>query len=70
MNLKTNLLSKRRQTQKRMYFMIPPCVNLEKAVLADSEEKAMAPTPVLLPGKSHGWRSLVGCGPWGRKSWT
>ena len=25
------------------------------------------PTPVLLPGKSHGWRSLVGCGPWGRK---
>ena len=24
------------------------------------------PTPVLLPGKSHGWRSLVGCGPWGR----
>ena len=24
------------------------------------------PTPVLLPGKSHGWRSLVGCRPWGR----
>ena len=23
------------------------------------------PTPVLLPGKSHGWRSLVGCNPWG-----
>ena len=23
------------------------------------------PTPVLLPGKSHGQRSLVGCGPWG-----
>ena len=29
-------------------------------------EKAVAPTPVLLPGKSHGWRSLVGCSPWGR----
>ena len=27
----------------------------------------MAPTPVLLPGKSHGRRSLVGCSPWGRK---
>ena len=26
----------------------------------------MAPTPVLLPGKSHGWRSLVGCSPCGR----
>ena len=24
------------------------------------------PTPVLLPGKSHGRRSLVGCCPWGR----
>ena len=23
------------------------------------------PTPVLLLGKSHGWRSLVGCSPWG-----
>ena len=23
------------------------------------------PTPGLLPGKSHGWRSLVGCSPWG-----
>ena len=25
------------------------------------------PTPVLLPGKSHGWRSLVGCSLWGHK---
>ena len=24
------------------------------------------PTPVLLPGKSHGWRSLEACSPWGR----
>ena len=24
------------------------------------------PTPVLLPGKPHGRRSLVGCSPWGR----
>ena len=23
------------------------------------------PTPVLLPGKSHGRRSLEGCSPWG-----
>ena len=27
------------------------------------------PTPVLLPGKSHGRRSLVGCSPWGCKEW-
>ena len=25
------------------------------------------PTPVLLPGKSHGQRSLVVCDPWGRE---
>ena len=25
------------------------------------------PTPALLPGKSHGQRSLVGCSPWGRE---
>ena len=24
------------------------------------------PTPVLLPGKPHGQKSLVGCSPWGR----
>ena len=23
--------------------------------------------PEFLPGESHGQRSLVGCGPWGRK---
>ena len=25
------------------------------------------PTPVLLPGKSHGWKSLVGCSPCGHE---
>ena len=25
------------------------------------------PTPVFLPGESHGWRSLVGYSPWGLK---
>ena len=27
------------------------------------------PTPVLLSGKPCGWRSLVGCSPWGREEW-
>ena len=27
--------------------------------------KQWQPTPVLLPGKSHGWKSLAGCSPWG-----
>ena len=30
-------------------------------------EKAMATHSILLPGKSHGQRSLVGCSPWGRE---
>jgi len=29
--------------------------------------RSNGPTPVLLPGKSHGWRSLVGFSPWGHK---
>ena len=29
--------------------------------------RAWQPTPVLLPGESHGQRSLVGYSPWGRK---
>ena len=30
-------------------------------------EKGMATTPVFLPGKSHGQKSLVGYSPWGHK---
>ena len=33
----------------------------------DLLEKEMQPTPVFLPGKSHGGRSLVGYSPWGLK---
>ena len=29
-------------------------------------EKAMAPHSNTLAWKSHGWRSLEGCSPWGR----
>ena len=37
---------------------LPPFVN---------QRRRWHPTPVLLPGKSHGWRSVVGCSPWGRE---
>ena len=33
----------------------------------NSRRRQWHPTPVLLPGKSHGRRSLVGCSPWGRE---
>ena len=35
--------------------------------LVPARRRQWHPTPVLLPGKSHGWRSLVGCSPWGRE---
>ena len=38
-----------------------------KLTMTHPSEKAMAPHSVLLPGKSHGWMSLVGCSPWGRE---
>ena len=33
----------------------------------DPLEREWLPTPVFLPGESHGQRSLVGYGPWGHK---
>ena len=32
-----------------------------------SQRRQWHPTPVLLPGKSHGRRGLVGCSSWGRE---
>ena len=36
-------------------------------VMGPDGRRQWHPTPVLLPGKSHGWRSLVGCSPWGHE---
>ena len=46
--------------------------NLEKCQLSYQHRfvfwrRQWHPTPELLPGKSHGQRSLVGCSPWGRE---
>ena len=51
-------------------FCLMPLASLcqqHKICLSSSLPKRQwHPTPVLLPGKSQGWRSLVGCSPWGR----
>ena len=39
-------------------------INLGPLMVYD-QRRQWHPTPVLLPGKSHGQRSLVGCSPWG-----
>ena len=38
----------------------------DNSMSKQSRRRQWHPTPVLLPGKSHGRRSLVGCSPWGR----
>ena len=38
-----------------------------KCLFDDFIRTCRHPTPVLLPGKFHGRRSLVGCSPWGRE---
>ena len=43
------------------------CLPLNKEERDFSRRRQWQPTPVLLPGKSHGQRSLVGCSPWGRE---
>ena len=54
--------------KERAYMYICICMtDLFCYTVETIMEKAMAPTPVLLPGKSHGRRSLVGCSPWGRE---
>ena len=40
--------------------------NLLQCTSVEIWRRQWHPTPVLLPGKSHGWGSLVGCSPWGR----
>ena len=51
-----------------------PCISLSclNAAFLDkmltkclTQRRRWHPTPVLLPGQSHGQRSLVGCSPWG-----
>ena len=37
------------------------------ARMAGGQRRQWHPTPVLLPGKSHGQGSLVGCSPWSRE---
>ena len=46
----------RTTVQKHQFFSAQPYLR----------RRQWHPPPVLLPGKSHGWRSLVGFSPWGR----
>ena len=49
-------------------ILLPCLFNLyAEYIMRNPWRKKWQPTPVFLPGKSHGWRSLVGYCPWGPK---
>ena len=50
-----------------MYLVVQTVKRLSTWVGKIPWRRKWQSTPVLLPGKSHGQRSLVGYSPWGRK---
>ena len=44
---------------------MPDCLKQNGIKIAGRWRRKWQPTPVLLPGKVHGQRSLAGCSPWG-----
>ena len=56
--IQMNLQNRNRHTDLENEFMV---------IKGEGQRRQWHPTPVLLPGKSHIRRSLVGCSPWGRK---
>ena len=60
-------LKRLRSSREEMLHASGSRLRLRKHFWIIRELKVSHPTPVLLPGKPHGWRSLVGCSPWGRE---
>ena len=54
------------QMVKHLPTMWETCVRYQGVTTIPWRRK-WQPTPALLLGKSHGWRSLVGCSPWSGK---
>ena len=54
-----------RQTEV-IYWLGRAILYLQKPIVTQ-QRRQWHPTPVFLPGKSHGQRSLVGCSPWGHE---
>ena len=55
---------------KHPYILEKACLDVHAVLspaFAFQGRRQWHPTLVLLPGKSHGWRSLEGCSPWGRE---
>ena len=51
---------------REIYHRVFPAKEIQQWTKCSWRRRQWHSTPVLLPGKSHGWRSLKGCSPWGR----
>ena len=63
-----NIEDRRKRERQRMRRLdgITDSMDISLSKLREIvQRRRWHPTPVLLPGKSHGWRRLVGCSPWG-----
>ena len=49
------------------YYVLAIVLSVIDAVSFEFWRSTWQPTPIFLPGKSHGWRDLVGYRPWGRE---
>ena len=60
-----------RRDLKKKAFLSDQCKEIEEnnrmGKTRDLWGRQWHPTPVLLPGKSHGWKSQVSCSPWGHE---
>ena len=63
-NSRTFLTPPKRFLVPLNYAHIVSGINPLASTVSNDRRRQWHPTPVLLPGKSHGWRSLVGFGPW------
>ena len=55
------------QLKSALNEKLPKLVDKKCIIFHQYQRRWWHPTPVLLPGKSHGRGSLVGCSPWGRE---
>ena len=61
-----NVLLHRMNIPSYFCFCFVPCIDyIWIQAMFCPWRRQWHPAPVLLPGKSRGWRSLVGCSPWG-----
>ena len=62
---RTILIDDMKQKRERVEFGLEGDESHLSGLGPDERRRQWHPTPVLLPAKSHGWRSLVGCSLWG-----